>query len=84
MQQAVISRLAPLDQERYFGIAVKMLLKTFPSTWSDDSDGFVYSQWDQCQRCLPHVARMSKDFSSRPMEEPLRSSFVELLLQCAW
>lgn len=65
-------------------MSVRLLKEVFPSSWSDDSDGYVFKQWNWCGICLPHALYMARQLSNESMKESVMNDFLELLNRSAW
>jgi hypothetical protein len=85
IQAAVFDELGQDDKTRFLRLGIDLLTEVFPCAWANSGgDGFTYAAWDWCQRCIPHVTHMSRQFSDQVMSEKDAIDFIELLLRCAW
>ncbi|KAK0702055.1 P-loop containing nucleoside triphosphate hydrolase protein [Lasiosphaeria miniovina] len=89
MQQSRLSiddQLSLPEWEKYFNLSAKLLCRLFPSSWSDETQGYVYTLWGRCSRCLPHVLNLSARATGSRMPRALKpgSDYIELLLRAPW
>ncbi|QSZ35172.1 hypothetical protein DSL72_008039 [Monilinia vaccinii-corymbosi] len=84
VQTAILHDLNDEDKLRYLQDSIKLMIKVFPAAWADVTDGYTYSKWDLCRRCLPHVVHLSNYLSGESLGESTVGSFISLLLRCAW
>lgn len=84
VQAAVLNDLNAEDKMRYIQDSIELMIKVFPAAWADGSDGFTYSKWDACRRCLPYVVHLSNYLCSQPLGENVIGPFISLLLRCSW
>ncbi|KAF7879508.1 hypothetical protein EAF04_000704 [Stromatinia cepivora] len=84
IQTAVLHDLKEEDKLRYLQRSIKLMIKVFPAAWADGTDGYTYSKWGLCRRCLPHVIHLSNYLSGESLGEDIVGSFISLLLRCSW
>jgi hypothetical protein len=88
VQTAVLDELDELDgadKSRYLRFVIELMWQAFPSAWPDKGgDGFTWTTWDKCQRCLPHMTHISRQLPAQKMTENDVLDLIELLLRSAW
>ncbi|XXH00199.1 Protein ssh4 [Hypoxylon texense] len=83
IQSAAFRRLPALDRPRYFDVAIHLLSRGFPDTWSKDV-GHQISAWKKCEKCLPHIDHIAKLCKKHNIRPTNLQQYAELLLRCSW
>jgi hypothetical protein len=84
VQVAVIDQLLKAEKEQYFNHVIDILCEAFPSSWTNDTAGYVFEAWETCAKCIRHVhvlAARGRDFKLVPND---KEKFTELLCRAAW
>jgi hypothetical protein len=84
VQGVVVDYLNAHERTLYLERAVKMLDKAFPEFWGDDTDESTYKAWESCERCLPHVMKLSRQFANDTSTIDEKSRMTDLILRCSW
>jgi tetratricopeptide (TPR) repeat protein len=87
IQKAVIRQLSKQEREKYFGYALALLRTIFPTSWRHGPGGdysYVYSAWETCEKCLPHVAFLASQYQAFKLQTRDLNDFTDLLTRCAW
>ncbi|KAJ8065271.1 hypothetical protein OCU04_005970 [Sclerotinia nivalis] len=71
IQTAVLHDLKEEDKLRYLQRSIKLMIKVFPAAWADGTDGYTYSKWDLCRRCLPMSFILAVIFRARALQKIL-------------
>ena len=80
VQGAVIDELSQDNKSRFLRLVIDLLTEVFPCAWANSGgDGFTYVAWDWCQRCIPHVTHISRQFSDKVMSAKEATHFIELM-----
>ncbi|KAI9719975.1 MAG: hypothetical protein M1812_003100 [Candelaria pacifica] len=83
VQAAVMARLATSERATYADVVVSMLEKGFPNTWRTDV-GHQVSSWVDCEKRLPHVLFLVKQFKRYKLSASKPEAVAELILGCCW
>lgn len=84
MQTAVIDLLPTAEREKYFNHVIDILNESFPSSWTNDTSGYVFEAWETCENCIHHVYALAARARSFKLQPKDKEKFAELLSRAAW
>ncbi|KAF8533574.1 hypothetical protein BDD12DRAFT_897322 [Trichophaea hybrida] len=84
VQIAVIDLLSTAEREKSFNYVIDILSEAFPSSWTNDTAGYVFEAWETCEKCIHHVYALAARARSFKLQPKGKEKFAELLSRAAW